>query len=105
MKELIEMLRSCGERGCADCPDIEECTGPGYLMLKAAEELEKPRVSAGLDKVIAGMVACNGVGLDCKSCPYMGEGEICVAVLWTDALAWLMKFKYGVEVVDADKSV
>ena len=41
MKELIEMLRSCGNKYCADCPDVEECAGPGYLMLKAAEALEK----------------------------------------------------------------
>ena len=41
MKELIEMLRSCGNKYCADCPEIEECAGPNYLLLKAAEELEK----------------------------------------------------------------
>ena len=36
-KELIEFLRSCGKRGCECCPDVECCTGPGWLMLKAAE--------------------------------------------------------------------
>lgn len=41
MNELIEMLRSCGNKYCADCPEIEECAGPNYLLLKAAEELEK----------------------------------------------------------------
>ena len=40
-KELIEFLRSCGKRGCADCPDVECCTGPGLLMLKAADRLEE----------------------------------------------------------------
>lgn len=40
-KELIEFLRSCGKRGCEDCPDVECCTGPGWLMLKAAERLEE----------------------------------------------------------------
>lgn len=42
-KELIEQLRHCGEQGCAECPDIEICTGPGWLMLKAAELLEELR--------------------------------------------------------------
>lgn len=45
MNELIEMLRSCGNKYCADCPDVEECAGPGYLMLKAAEELERLKES------------------------------------------------------------
>ena len=40
-KELIEFLRSCGERGCAECPDVEICTGPGWLLKKAAERLEE----------------------------------------------------------------
>jgi hypothetical protein len=40
-KELIEFLRSCGKRGCDCCPDVECCTGPGWLMLKAAERLEE----------------------------------------------------------------
>ena len=40
-KELIELLRACGERGCDACPDVEVCVGPGWLMLKAAERLEQ----------------------------------------------------------------
>ena len=47
MNELIKMLRICGDRCGADCPEIEECPGPGYLMLKAAEALEK--LSGGVD--------------------------------------------------------
>ena len=92
MKELIEMLRSCGERGCADCPDVEECAGPGYLMLKAAEELEKPRVSEGLDKVIAGLRCCRINEDDpCEgNCPYDGQPD-CVGRLMDDALAWLQE--------------
>lgn len=39
-----------------------------------------------LEKVIAGMEACNGVGDDCNSCPYVGEGEKCSGVLWAEAL-------------------
>ena len=45
-----------------------------------------------LDKVIAGMEACNGVGDDCNSCPYAGEGEKCSGVLWADALEWLKRY-------------
>lgn len=40
-KELIEQLRSCGNKSCAECEDIESCIGPNWLLLKAAEELEK----------------------------------------------------------------
>ena len=42
-----------------------------------------------LDKVIAGMEACNGVGDDCNSCPYAGEGEKCSGVLWSDIMETL----------------
>lgn len=92
MNELIEMLRKCGERGCLNCPDIEECTGPGYLMLKAAEELERPRVSEGLDKVIAGLRCCRVNEDDpCEgNCPYDGQPD-CVGRLMDDALACLQE--------------
>lgn len=40
-KELIEQLKSCGERNCGVCPDIESCVGPNWLLLKAAEKLEE----------------------------------------------------------------
>lgn len=92
MKELIEMLRKCGERSCTDCPDIEECTGPGYLMLKAAEELEKPRVSEGLDEVIAGLRCCRVNEDDpCEgNCPYDGQPD-CIGRLMDDALAGLQE--------------
>lgn len=40
-KELIEQLKSCGERNCPQCPDVEECVGPSGLLLKAAEKLEE----------------------------------------------------------------
>lgn len=46
-----------------------------------------------LDKVIAGLGACNGVGENCNNCPYNGEGETCSDVLWADALAMLQKMK------------
>ena len=39
-KALIELLRSCGERNCPVCPDVESCAGPSWLLLKAAERLE-----------------------------------------------------------------
>lgn len=39
-KELIAQLKVCGERGCENCHDIEHCTGPNWLLLKAAERLE-----------------------------------------------------------------
>ena len=40
-KELIELLKSCGERDCGRCPDIEECVGPNWLLQKAAEKIEE----------------------------------------------------------------
>lgn len=40
-QDLIDQLRHCGEQGCSECPDIEICTGPGWLMVKAAERLEE----------------------------------------------------------------
>ena len=40
-KELIEILKSCGERSCGECPDIDECVGPNWLLRKAAESLEE----------------------------------------------------------------
>ena len=40
-KELIEQLKSCGEKLCPSCPDIECCIGPNWLLRKAAEKLEE----------------------------------------------------------------
>ena len=40
-KELIELLKSCAEKDCSTCPDIEQCVGPGWLLRKAAEKLEE----------------------------------------------------------------
>lgn len=40
-KKLIELLKSCGERDCGRCPEIEECVGPNWLLRKAAERLEE----------------------------------------------------------------
>lgn len=40
-EELIELLRSCSEKNCAECPDIEECAGPSWLLQKAADKLEE----------------------------------------------------------------
>lgn len=40
-KELIELLKSCAEKDCSTCPDIEVCVGPGWLLRKAAEKLEE----------------------------------------------------------------
>ncbi len=40
-KELIEWLKSCAEKGCPQCPDIEECMGPSWLLQKAADRLEE----------------------------------------------------------------
>ena len=40
-EELIELLKSCSEKNCMECPDIEECTGPSWLLRKAAEKLEE----------------------------------------------------------------
>ena len=40
-KELIELLKSCGERSCGRCPDIESCVGPNWLLKKAAECIEE----------------------------------------------------------------
>ena len=40
-KELVEQLKSCGERSCGRCPDIEECVGPAWLLKKAAEKIEE----------------------------------------------------------------
>ena len=59
-KELIEQLKSCGERGCENCHDIEECTGPSWLLLKAAERLEE---------------LSTGTVIRCKECKYYFMGE------------------------------
>ena len=40
-KELIEWLKSCAKRNCPNCPDVEFCTGPSWLLQKAAERLEE----------------------------------------------------------------
>lgn len=40
-KELIGLLKSCAEKNCAVCPEIEECVGPAWLLRKAAEKLEE----------------------------------------------------------------
>ena len=40
-EELIELLRSCSEKNCPVCPDIESCTGPSWLLRKAADKLEE----------------------------------------------------------------
>lgn len=39
-KELIEWLKSCAEKNCPMCPEVEECVGPSWLLKKAAEKLE-----------------------------------------------------------------
>ena len=39
-KELIEWLKSCAEKNCPVCPEIEECMGPSWLLQKAADRLE-----------------------------------------------------------------
>ena len=36
-KELIGLLKSCAEKNCAVCPEIEECVGPAWRL----EELDK----------------------------------------------------------------
>ena len=40
-RELIALLKSCAEKNCPMCPDVEECVGPSWLMGKAAEKLEE----------------------------------------------------------------
>ena len=40
-EELIELLKSCAEKNCPLCPDIEACAGPSWLLRKAAEKLEE----------------------------------------------------------------
>ena len=49
-KELIELLKSCSEKNCMECPDIEECTGPAWLLRKAAEMLEELVAKEAQDK-------------------------------------------------------
>lgn len=48
-EELIELLRSCAEKNCPVCPDIEECTGPSWLLRKAADKLEELIATIGYD--------------------------------------------------------
>ena len=48
-EELIELLRSCSEKDCLTCPDIEQCVGPAWLLRKAAERLDE-LVSKELEK-------------------------------------------------------
>lgn len=59
-KELIELLKSCGERDCGRCPELEECVGPAWLLRKAAEMLEEQSV---------------GTVIYCKECRYCFMGE------------------------------
>ena len=59
-KELIEQLKSCAEKNCAVCPEIEECVGPAWLMQKAAEKLEE---------------LSPGAAIHCKECKYYFMGE------------------------------
>lgn len=40
-KELIEQLKSCAEKHCPMCEDVESCVGPSWLLRKAAEKLEE----------------------------------------------------------------
>ena len=40
-EELIDWLRSCAEKNCPMCPDVESCTGPSLLLRKAADKLEE----------------------------------------------------------------
>lgn len=53
-----------------------------------------------LDKVIAGMEACRGVGEDCKRCPYVGEAEKCSDVLGADILAVLKECRSDIKTQD-----
>lgn len=46
-----------------------------------------------LNKVIAGLEACQGTGNDCERCPYISEGEKCSDVREADALAVLRKYR------------
>lgn len=46
-----------------------------------------------VEKVIAGMLACNGVGEDCDNCPYNGLVERCSDVLWAEATEVLRNLK------------
>lgn len=84
-KELIEFLRSCGKRGCEECQDVECCTGPGWLMLKAADRLEGYSVEK-IEKVIAGLKCCRvDEDTPCENgCPYDGVPD-CVGKLMEDA--------------------
>ena len=45
-EELIEWLKSCAEKNCPMCPDVESCTGPSLLLRKAAEWLESTTATA-----------------------------------------------------------
>ena len=40
-KELIDFLKSCADKNCHECPDIESCTGPRWLLQEAASKLEE----------------------------------------------------------------
>lgn len=40
-KELIEQLKHCAEMTCNECPDVEQCVGPSWLLQKAADKLEE----------------------------------------------------------------
>ena len=53
-KELIEQLKSCAEKNCAVCPDIEECVGPAWLLKKAAERIDG---WVAVDKCVPTMVS------------------------------------------------
>lgn len=50
-KELIEWLKICADRKCPNCPDVESCAGPSWLLQKAAERLEELMERLNVERV------------------------------------------------------
>lgn len=70
-EELIELLKSCSEKNCPVCPDSESCTGPSWLLRKAAEEL---MAGVGFTDTSVSYKDCRGVPVSMYEIMSMHEG-------------------------------
>lgn len=99
-EELIDLLRGCAEKNCPVCSDIESCTGPSWLLRKAADELMSAtafvnRMWAGVDTCLPSMkIRVTEDGRECLESDYVlvWDGlkvEIAQAVSDESSMYWL----------------
>lgn len=82
-KELIAQLRSCGERNCPDCPEIESCIGPGVIMREAAESLEK------LEKKYASAIEAAAIAAELAAKYRRTDGDLISRAALIEEYEWL----------------